>query len=516
MARSRRIRRRTANSQGIWKKVFLWSIGGIVVLIIGGVFGAISYVKSYLKSQEFSDSMRQMAIDDLNVDDATLAPIVWDGSGIACDNVSMAGSEFLSGLKMDKMEAEFDRWGLLSREFVMNSFNIQSLNVKLAPVPFRGRDVAREETWMMKNVMPKSFHVEQGRIHSLTVSYGDDSPYILENSSAEARYHIGSNQYEINLKGGKVKLPFSLVSDLDLVGASIQFNHASQRVNITNCRILPKNKGDLDVLGEWDGNSKNWTSSVVVNNVPLDSLLKEDWKQRIQGNLNGSVNLSGHNTELGHVNGLIRVSNGLVTGLPVLDRLAQFCDTSDFRRMPLQKATARFERRNDGAWHFSDIVLESENLMRVIGWVEVSKENELSGRLSIGLRMHGPWATLFGFNDVFSASNDGQDGLMWANVNLAGTLDKPEEDLSARLLKAAGSRVLNAGSQLLGGSVSGINDVSDVASRLFGKMSRQDPDEKNEKDASKKEEKNSAPSPLDDAVETIKDGSNLMRNLLNL
>ncbi len=516
MARSRRIRRRTSNSQGIWKKVLLWSIGVFVVLIIGGVFGAISYVKSYLKSQEFSDSMRQMAIDDLNVDNAKLAPIVWDGSGIACDNVSMEGSEFLSNLKMDKMEAEFDRWGLLKREFVMNSFNIQSLNVQLAPVPFRGRGVEREETWMMRNVMPESFRIDQGRVHSLSVAYGDDSLYILENSSAEARYHTGSNQYEINLKGGKIKLPFSLVSDLDLMGASIQFNHASQRANITNCRILSKNKGDLDILGEWDGHSKNWTSSIVVNNVPLDSLLKEDWKQRIQGNLNGSVNLSGHETNLGHVNGLIRVSNGLITGLPVLDRLAQFCDTSDFRRMPLQKATARFERRDDGAWHFSDIVLESENLMRVIGWVEVSKNDELSGRLSIGLRMNGPWATLFGFKDVFSASNGSQDGLMWANLNLGGTLDKPEEDLSARLLKAAGSRVLNVGSQILGGGVSGINDVSDVASRLFGKMSRQEPNVKNEKESSKKDEKNSAPNPLNDAVETIKDGSNLMRNLLNL
>lgn len=79
----------------------------------------------------------------------------------------------------------------------------------------------------------------------------------------------------------------------------------------------------------------------------------------------------------------------MLTGLPVLDRLALFCGSSRFRQLPLHKASAQF-RYKEAAWHVSDILVESENLVRVEGWLEIGKGGELNGRLQVGLRSDGP------------------------------------------------------------------------------------------------------------------------------
>ena len=52
--------------------------------------------------------------------------------------------------------------------------------------------------------------------------------------------------------------------------------------------------------------------------------------------------------------------------------------------------------------------------------------------------------------------------LAWANVNIGGTLDNPSEDLSARLIKAAGNRLTEIG---MGKAA----EVADVAARLLNR-----------------------------------------------
>ena len=135
----------------------------------------------------------------------------------------------------------------------------------------------------------------------------------------------------------------------------------------------------------------------------------------------------------------------MLTGLPVLDRLALFCGSSRFRNLPLHEASAQFTYQ-ESAWHISNILVESENLVRVEGWLEIGKGGALTGRLQVGLRADGLWKALPGFSDVFSVSRQGAGGnLAWANVNIGGTLDNPSEDLSARLIKAAGNRLTEIG-----------------------------------------------------------------------
>lgn len=264
------------------------------------------------------------------------------------------------------------------------------------------------------------------------------------------------------MQGGRLLLPFKGCPEFSLMSGTAQFNHASRRVNVPSCRLTTAAGGYLDIKGDWDGSSSSWTANMVVNGVPASSVLEGHWKKHVQGSVSGGIDLRGGRDGVTHVAGLARLQGGMLTGLPVLDRLALFCGSSRFRNLPLHEASAQFSYQ-ESAWHISNILVESENLVRVEGWLEIGKGGALTGRLQVGLRADGLWKALPGFSDVFSVSRQGAGGnLAWANVNIGGTLDNPSEDLSARLIKAAGNRLTEIG---MGKAA----EVADVAARLLNR-----------------------------------------------
>lgn len=513
MSRMRRIRKKSARAGSVWKKLLLWGILGVLALVLVGGVGSYLYVRSYLKSDSFLSMLRQSAIDDLNVDDAQIEPLEWDGSGIRCGSVTMKGHELLTHLEAKSIDTEFSRWDLLKRAFVIKSASIGELRLHLAPEPFHFKDKPDElKSWVEKNILPETFRLEKGSVNSLFVAYGvPDQLYALQGTRVECIHDAGSSQYRFDLQGGKLLIPFKYCPEFSLISGMVQFNHAIKRVNIPTCRLTTGSGGYLDIKGDWDGKSSAWNANIVVNGIPASSLLENDWKKHVQGALSGGIDLHGENGRLSHVTGLVRLQDGLLTGLPILDRLALFCDTSRFRQMPLHKASAQF-RYKEGVWHVSEVLIESENLVRVEGWLDIRDDGSLDGRIQVGLTADGPWSALPGFADVFSsAHHQGKNGMMWANVNIGGSLDDPSEDLSARLLKAAGTRLQEIG-------LGKVDEVRDVAARLLGGKTASDGQPVKD-DSSKDAEKtpSSLLPGLQDATEKgLKTGSELMNGLMNL
>src|SRR5690606_35931494 len=89
---------------------------------------------------------------------------------------------------------------------------------------------------------------------------------------------------------------------------------------------------------------------------------------------------------------------------------------------------------------FTNIVLSSEGLVRLEGNLSV-KGDRLEGTFQLGVaqsvlaRIPGAEA------DVFVA---GEKGLMWTPVKISGTRDDPKEDLTERLIAAAGVRMFES------------------------------------------------------------------------
>jgi hypothetical protein len=133
-------------------------------------------------------------------------------------------------------------------------------------------------------------------------------------------------------------------------------------------------------------------------------------------------------------------SGGSLRGVPILEKAADFTGRAEFRRLPISKSTADFEIQN-GDFAFRNVVFESTGLLRVEGSLSISKNKDLLGELQVGV----PPALLNGIpgarSRVFTRE---ADGFVWTPVSVGGSIDAPTENLSSRLVAAAGGAALEA------------------------------------------------------------------------
>jgi len=143
--------------------------------------------------------------------------------------------------------------------------------------------------------------------------------------------------------------------------------------------------------------------------------------------------------------------------------------TRQFRNLACDTATARFRKTGDNL-ELHQIKIVSKGLVSVEGDLSVDGET-LNGLVQVGVTR----ATLSGIpgaeSKVFTTE---RDGLLWAPVRISGTLRDPQEDLTQRLMDAAGQRILEAvpelGFGLLRGAGNAVKQTAEGALETGGKV----------------------------------------------
>lgn len=241
----------------------------------------------------------------------------------------------------------------------------------------------------------------------------------------------GSQQtYGVHLIGGIIDVPW-LDSPLHLQTARGKYKGG--HMFLTESRSEVYEHGLLTLKGEMD--KGRYAFYGVLTDVKSEEVVPEDWQKRITGDLLARCKV--RSTKRGAVTrGEVELKKGVLTALPVLDRIAAYANTQRFRRLNLSDARLKFHQE-EGRLDLSDIVITSEGLVRVLGALTVV-DGRLDGRFRVGI-MPGTLAHIPGAETkVFLR---GEKGLLWAPLRITGTVDHPEEDLSARMIAAAGERM---------------------------------------------------------------------------
>ena len=136
--------------------------------------------------------------------------------------------------------------------------------------------------------------------------------------------------------------------------------------------------------------------------------------------------------------GSLSVARGELTALPVLDQIALFTGTQQFRRLSLSRVSADF--RQDGAkLRVTKFVAESVGLIRIEGDFIV-ENSAIDGTFQVGVT---PSSLAFIPGSREKVFTESRGGYLWAPMRLTGPLNKPAEDLTARLSRAAGDAVVD-------------------------------------------------------------------------
>ena len=176
-----------------------------------------------------------------------------------------------------------------------------------------------------------------------------------------------------------------------------------------------------------------------LSGISITPLVAEDWRMRIRGNIGGEVRIKSALPAQypPTVSGTLALEQGLLEALPVLDQIALFTRTQQFRRLVLSKVTAEF-RQEKGRIEVRNFVGESDGLIRVEGNFTIV-DSVIDGMFQVGVTPSSLQWLPGSQERVFTQQ---RGAYVWTAMRLAGPVSKPKEDLSPRLIAAAGGAVI--------------------------------------------------------------------------
>jgi hypothetical protein len=436
---SRRETRRLGRRRRAWWAKALPVLG---VLVLVGSAGVYAGLKSYLHSDAFRGFMANQVADTLGGRGA-FEPFLWDGFQVSSPSFELHGGDMVSEMRADGLMTEVDLGGVRRGVWDLHSSRINRLEVEVdASGIFRpatkesaaaAHKASQNKPWYDR-FLPKEVEVQGLDIQdsSLKVHMPDGSAS-LAGTAWQVEPGAVRGSYRAEGQGGVMRLPWSWLPESKLGRARLRYQDGI--VYLTDMSLGCYKRGRVDLSGEDDIGRGRYAFQGAVRDVSCDEVMSETWSRRVRGDMRGGFEI-GSGVSGPVARGTLVMENGVLTALPVLDKLAAYADTTRFRILNLQQASCSWEW-SDGELVFSDLVLSSEGLVRLEGRLKI-RGRELDGVFRLGMAP-GSLATIPGAETV--VFHPGERGLMWTPLRVTGTLDDPQEDLSARLTDAAGSRM---------------------------------------------------------------------------
>ena len=425
---------------------FAWSSLLVVVLLVAGVIFGYNAVRSYLRSDDFRTMLGDRAGVMLK-GKADFDPFKWDGWNVSTSRFSFEGEESLQTVHATGIDASVDIgavWNSTYRikdirlrevevigDFRKDSPELKVPGIEVTPVTSDSGQSGFWDQFLPDKVEVTSIDIAEIHGHAFT----DDGKWGWRDSSVSVILGATKGVYDVALQGGEIRTPLSLVDRLSLLRAKGRYS--GDHFYLLSSEFEAFDSARVEVDGDFGIESGRWQFDGEVQGARIEEIISEDWKQRLRGPLELDFKVTGAPEKDANLRGSLKITDGVLTALPVLDRIAAYANTQRFRRLALSEAQLDFSKQGETI-DLRNIRLASEGLIRMEGSMRLVGDVIESGEFRIGITP-GTLAHLPGAETkVFKP---GELGLLWTPLSVSGTLDFPREDLSERLIAAAGERM---------------------------------------------------------------------------
>ena len=455
--------------------VVLVTGGVFLVLLVVGLLVAKSMVYGWLKGEGLRDWLVKAAQTNMK-SRVELAEMNWSGSEVYSDRFLAEGYQkaAFSKLELDGIRAKIG--GLRNKAVMIPDVTVNRLEMdfsnKRLSRPMResspgsssaSEDAAEEVAakddvpgWLRK-YLPNRVEVDGVSISSANISVANSAGqqvFALSEVRTEIMPDFATAVWEFAGRGGKMQVLDQPEIELKEMG----LRWKESEIFIDQCSLGIYENGHIDGVGEIDFSEEgSFDVELTVSSIDVDELVEGDWEKRLGGTIEGPVRITGQPGAFVY-EGTLNIKEGVIESLPVLDRVAQYTRADQFKRLVLSEAKTDFKKTGDTV-ELRNLALQSDGLIRVEGKVDITGE-QLSGNLQVGVtpgtmrRIPGAERKIF---------TEDRDGFRWAPMTLAGTVGEPKEDLSGRLIAAAGEAIvedlpnglLNEAKKFLGGEDDG-------------------------------------------------------------
>jgi len=370
----------------------------------------------------------------------------WEGLEARTDGVRAESDGFFQQMKADGVHAHLSLAGVRRGVWEISDLRVKKLTIELATAGARVTDMPPEagdqdepvatteksqDGGFLAGLLPDRAEMMSAEVMSMDLDL-KTSQGGLTATDVAMRVDGGgtAGSYGLDFTGGVIESPW-FGSPLELVSARGKYQHG--RFYITDSKSEVYKRGILTLNGEVEGNQFGFFCT--LKGVRSEELVPQDWQKRITGDVETKFRVSSGKGGV-ITRGELELKNGVLTALPVLDRIAAYANTRRFRRLNLSEAKLKFWKEGNQL-RLTEIVLASEGLVRLKGDLTIT-DGRLNGRFKVGV-MPGTLAHIPGAETkVFIR---GESGLLWSPLHITGTIDAPKEDLSDRMIAAAGERM---------------------------------------------------------------------------
>jgi hypothetical protein len=457
--------RRSAPKSNRPLKILAWTAGSIIAVVLLVLIGGQVWLGRYLRSPEFRAMIE------------TKSGIGLRGS-VEVGQPHLEGNQFYSDLFLARgtPEAAFSKIKAenIRGEFVLPSFirllfgerKVTLENVEVQRIDAEFFDTDRITLDLPpRTLSERQVDLKNGSIRELRVGWQGGGL-----AGTAVRVNRVDGGWKLEGEGGKLLMQWGL-PPLALTSARVVYKEHEHTLIIQDAQARAEG-------GEVTGNGEFKPHELLdvqfkVTDVNVTPILPEDWRGRLLGRMSGDgrfkLPLGGSDRGF-KLSGKAVLKEGVLQALPVLDKIAEYTNTEDYRRLGINQLTGDFTYdQTEGSLRVTNFVVEGR-LLRLTGNFNIVKE-KLEGSFQVGIPPSLlAWRTT-GLEKVFTSQHD---GFAWTTMRLGGTTSSPREDLSARLFTAAGEAVAETVQDTATGAAGTVIDtgkkaVTEGLNLLFGK-----------------------------------------------
>lgn len=435
-------------------------------MILGIIATGTGYLllRSYLHSDAFRNFLSAEASDMAGVT-GRFDRFRWEGLAVDTDSFVASSDGPVTALRADGLHTEIGLGGVRRGVWEVRGSQVRRLELSLdarkpsleAPTPPKAKPVAAEKSKPQPSWYPSKAELQGIDVRDLMVNLTlDQGLLVASGMSIHAEQADAKDAYRATVEGGLLRLPFKFIKELRLDRARLRYQDG--QVFLTDSTVEAFENGRIQASGEYQMNSRRFSIEGDATGLKCQDILTEDWSKRLTGDVTSTFKFHNH-AGFPEASGELSLQNGVITAMPMLDALAAYADTRRFRVLSLSEAHTGWHWKK-GEFTLKNLVLSSEGLVRLEGDITI-RGQELNGSFRLGLAP-GTLSRIPGAEtDVFIA---GERGLLWTSLQITGTLDHPKEDLTDRLIDAAGMRMLdqlpNSGEKVLKYTQAALGEVS--------------------------------------------------------
>ncbi len=417
----------------------------LLVILVVGLVMVKSAIEGWLKGDEFRKLLVQKAGVVLK-SEIEMSDMTWQGSEVYSDKFRARGYEDagFGELGLDGVRATFG--GIQDQAIMVPTVTVNRMSLlfsdKRQKRPPGGGDEVTEFSGpdlpsFLEQFVPNRVDLGEISVSSASVlvrSEADGSqPFELTGVRGKFDPDLETGMWEIQGQGGKLRLPDQ--PEIRLKDLAMRWQETE--LYIDRCALGIYENGYVDGGGDISfAGEGNFDLDLEISSIDVDELLEGEWEERINGTIEGPVTITGRPGAFLY-EGTINVVDAVVEKVPVLTVIAKYTKNDQFEHLTLSQAKTEF--KSDGeVVGLRNLELQADGLMRVEGDIDIKGE-QIAGILQVGVTP-GTLRWIPGAENLVFVEK--RDGFLWAPMTLTGTLSEPEEDLSGRLIAAAGEAIL--------------------------------------------------------------------------